>query len=310
MNLHRKREREKKFLKRNIFKRKKRKRKKERERRLLNESLFITAPERFSIFENFEETYKVLEMILNYGRNQKGIILNMNNVIELTNDTLMYLKHIGFYLKGICKRNLNLYYTWPENGCVRELVNKSGFYRSNSYLTVSYEEINCGNMVDTKLIAKIIDILMEKTKKTRVELSYLYTCLSEMMENTLSHAYEEYKIEEKFWYLSMKIGKDRIYFIFLDTGDGIPKTINSKLFDKIPFFSSQSKLLLSALRGEERTRTKQDNRGKGLPDIYKMATESVTNMKILSNKACYNLNKNNDLLSEFKGTLYYWEIEI
>ena len=62
MNLHRKREREKKFLKRNIFKRKKRKRKKERERRLLNESLFITAPERFSIFENFEDEINFLRM--------------------------------------------------------------------------------------------------------------------------------------------------------------------------------------------------------------------------------------------------------
>ena len=53
------------------------------------------------------------------------------------------------------------------------------------------------------------------------------------------------------------------------------------------------------------------NRGKGLPYVYSLfKKECIQNLRIISNKACFNLNNNIDVEKHLQGTFFYWEINL
>lgn len=135
------------------------------------------------------------------------------------------------------------------------------------------------------------------------------------MNNSIHHAYDGGEEYEQKWLIFVE-KTDFIYkFTLLDTGLGIPVTVNKKfIFDN---FSSDCNLLKSALEGTKlRTQTKQLYRGKGLPEIRQQVLDGLINtMSIISCKAsCKLLGRDkfiedNDLNSSLRGTLYYWEIK-
>lgn len=315
MTLHKKNEQIKKILLKKMYHKIKRKFKIKIEEH--DEKLnMLTPPTIFSISENFEETYNFLENLKeNALKDEERVFLNLKKIDKITTDTLICLKHIGHYVKDEEKKKVQLCCVLPKNKKLKKIILNSGFYKSNTTNNKDNSGIYEGINVDNDLSAYVTEVLLAKTNGCKSDFAYLYNCLSEMMENTAKHAYEEKnkenKTEKTFWYLSFENFKNKYCFVFFDTGKGIPATINKKMFsDVLNPFKSQSDLLLSALKGEERTRTTQVHRGKGLPAILEMAEKRVSNMKIISSKACYNLNGNNDLKTEFKGTFYYWEIEL
>ena len=137
----------------------------------------------------------------------------------------------------------------------------------------------------------------------------------ELMLNTIQHAYNDSYEYEKKWYIfadNKKSKNETITFVFLDTGLGIPTTVSKRICDKmkkIVFDTIDSNLLISALRGEFRSETKQKHRGKGLSGIYNLAKlKNIKGLKIISNKAYFNDNNLINLEKSFKGTLFYWEM--
>ncbi|MGR3219044.1 MAG: hypothetical protein ACUZ8H_04405 [Candidatus Anammoxibacter sp.] len=121
----------------------------------------------------------------------------------------------------------------------------------------------------------------------------------------------------KKWYLMLIYDKQNriVKFVFLDNGVGIPNTIKKRFYEQIPIFTKMfhdNALIHSALKGEGRTSTKQSHRGKGLPKIYRCATEKkeIKKLVIVSNYGYLDLSNQDyyDLKSKFNGTLYSWEM--
>lgn len=301
----------------------------------------INCPSIFSISQNFIETLDVLEKIKKHSSvTRKKIILNMANVEKVDADALMYLKYIVYETKEIKKRNCMMTFIAPQNKDIKKFLYDSGFVTQSKYnknivaekLNKKYWDknnriesqetenfkIRSGNTILLDEIKNIIDFSIKEIhdKAQIIVKDFLYNTIHELMENTISHAYlDKEKFLHKDWFLFAEKRHNIISFVFLDTGLGIPKTVAQKKIDGIyrEFYSitSESDILLSTLKGEERTRTKEVNRGKGLPYIYQLSEkEIIKNLRIISNKACFNLNKNIDVKKHLQGTFLYWEIDI
>lgn len=298
----------------------------------------IPVPKIFSISKNSAKTIKLFEQIREHCKNsKKELVVNMESVEEVDIDALMYLKYIVYEIRQVKRINCYMSFTPPKNKLLHDFIRASGFIKhiekdewlakykkSISYSTTdnviteigSYQNPNFrirnGNIIDRSVSGSIIDFVSGKVESIGKEILFLYKMLSELMENTVMHAYTDgEKIKHKDWYVfAEKNEKEKkVSFVFLDTGLGIPNTIKGKFFKDI-IFPSESSRLLSTLKGEGRTRAEVENRGKGLPFIYKLYLDGkIKNLMIISNQACFNLNNNDDIKKELKGTLFYWEIE-
>ena len=332
----------KKFLKKIKRKKNLSKKKKNGSRDVLLEKS-IECPEVFSISENFIKTLAVLEKIRNHSMvTRKKILLNMKNVEKVDADALMYLKYIVYEAREIKKRNCIMAFIGPKDTKIRNFLYDSGFvinYKNNKKdpvdrklnrryweTTDDYKlgqetesfKIRSGNKIIIEEIKNIVDFSVKNvSENSKITLrNSLYTMIHELMENTISHAYlDKQNFIHKDWLLFAEKRDNIISFIFLDTGLGIPRTVVQKNLDKIlevfGSITNESDILLSTLKGEERTRTKEVNRGKGLPYVYSLfKKECIQNLRIISNKACFNLNNNIDVEKHLQGTFFYWEINL
>ena len=303
---------------------------------------YIKCPKIFSISNNFTNTLTVLEKIRNHSMvTRKKILLDMENVEKVDADALMYLKYIVYEAREIKKRNCIMSFIAPKNKEIKNFLYNSGFvvnYKNNKKEPVDRKlnrkyweiideyklsqetenfKIRSGNKIIITEIKNIVDFSIKNISDSSKILlkNSLYTMIHELMENTVSHAYlDKQKFIHKDWLLFAEKRENIISFIFLDTGLGIPKTVIKKEIDKLLTTiskSSESNILFSTLKGEYRTRTKEINRGKGLPYIYNLFINNyIKNLRIISNKACFNLNNNEDVERHLQGTFFYWEIDL
>lgn len=335
---HKKNEMKKFFLKKKAFKHLKRKLLKKRKYKLLlNKGKIINtkkivAPKIFSISKNSDETLEILERIKTHcSDSNKKVLLDMREIEKVDIDVLMYLKYIVYEIKVKKMKKCVMSFIPPKNKILRKFIHSTGFvsyykrnrlidnfkeefsqYKKENSITSGEEglsfKIKHGTTIDRFTEKNIVDF----TKKNidRKGITFLYNMLSEMMENTKLHAYTDTdNIEHKDWFIFAEKINNRIAYVFLDVGLGITETIKRKISDTITW-KTKSKMLLSALKGEKRTRTKKVYRGKGLPYIFTLQSEGkIKNLRIISNNACFNLNDNEDIRKELKGTFFYWEIE-
>lgn len=85
--------------------------------------------------------------------------------------------------------------------------------------------------------------------------------------------------------------------------------IISEKFKNVIGNSNDSSLIMSALNGKFRTRTKQRYRGKGLPNIYKSYRDDkiIDKLKIISSMGYIDQGNERTIEYKFHGTLYTWE---
>lgn len=104
-----------------------------------------------------------------------------------------------------------------------------------------------------------------------------------------------------------------IRITILDSGQGIIHSMHKKFAEKV-FVPTDKELLVSALKGEDRSATKQKYRNKGLPRILANAMgKYFYKMVLITNKVCYNVENGIPTINEYensiKGTLYYFELK-
>ena len=125
---------------------------------------------------------------------------------------------------------------------------------------------------------------------------------------------------KKNWYLYAADLENRIKLVFLDTGSGIAETVNrkfgEKLKDAVSKRTEDNVYIESALRGDYlRSETGEENRGNGLPTIYKYAkSKEISKFRIHSGKAICKIRDtgkidSKDLKDSLFGTLVYLEIK-
>ena len=252
----------------------------------------------------------------------------------MTIDALMYQLAIMTNLR-IKNRNIKILRgTLPNNPNIKRRLIESGFLsyvKTDSIINVdkstSTTEILTGENVDGECIGKVIDFINRIFTTTKRNTKFLYTFLSELMTNTRDHAYDKENEEEgtftNKWYIYAEANNEnnKICITFLDTGLGIPNTVRrkntEKVLEMISIEKADSSYIISALKGEFRTKTNQHNRGKGMPLINECAiNKSIDNLTIISSNGMIKIDVASDdiyiiekINNKLQGTLYYFEID-
>lgn len=286
-----------------------------------NNSCVFNAPLQFSLVSNAEEAVEffnnVIKYIIDKNHREKRIYFDISKINALTIDALMYLLALVNNVKNKFKNNYVCAGNFPDNAAVKLLFTRSGFL---NYLRCSSMEkiirsdtcieIRSGNKVDRKTAKDICDFVINQAGFAKRRTNFLYCMIMELMENTKYHAYTPKSPLVHCWYIFVERKANTIQFSFLDTGVGIPHTVYKQFYEKLNVVRSDSDYILSALKGDFRTETRQRNRGNGLPKIYEYEQSGkIQKLKVLSGRGLYGINHTNkELLNKFQGTLFYWEI--
>lgn len=320
----------------------------------------LVAPKKFGFFDDYEEVITYFDLARkiceckNFGKNLR---FDLSHVEKISIDAIMYM--IAF-VKTTGHENINFFLNIPENKKCKKFILTCGignFMRDRDVFTEikceDYYAIEFGSKADTDIAKKISDFIYEKLGINKIEGYFFYNMLIELMNNTEQHAYDN--DEKKVWYIFIENTRNKIKCTFLDTGKGIPATINIKnnfkydgnvedLFssssprisfnhidnysdfgdfsfvDILDFINNKdSKLIFSALKSNSnRTKTRDCNRGRGLPEIYNYYKKNkyTSKLKIISRNGICIFKDSKRYLPEmidldvaFNGTLFYWEIK-
>ena len=288
-------------------------------RRLSSKHKTITVPAKFSLVENPDETLRFFEEVNGYVKNNVSVRLDLQNVVFLTPDALLYLvASLDYYRQK--KTLYNISGNLPKEQRCRTLFMDSGFLNyvhskfKQEHKNTGILSISKHSLVEGSLAKNILDFCLKHLGQNKDKQSRdVYRMLVELMNNTRDHAYPEDR-EGLRWYMMAIYDTDkaRMTVSFLDTGVGIPTTIKKNFSEKFRDMigTPQHNILVrSALEGEFRTRTQEGYRGKGLPSIYKCFQEgSMQNLTIVSKRAFLNLTSGPecDLNVALRGSLYSW----
>lgn len=329
-----------KNLKIRTFKKKKKKKVKKRTINNKKPNEIFIVPEKFSIIDNPSETVfflnkiiKNVEKIRNLNKQRKNsnfiriFLIDMSNTNYLTSDALMYLLTIIKNTRGTRILPINWIGNFPKDVKVKEYLKRSGFLK---YMRTSEENIvQIDNNIQIKngvgyeyidgnrkrdIRQEIIDFTCEKINKTKIQINYLMTMLTEMITNISDHAYQSGGMFEHNWYIFVDNKEDKITYTFMDNGLGIPTTIRKSIFEKIiETFDCENeyKYIEAAVGGiQKRSETGLLERGNGLPSIYEQyKNNNIDNLVIISNKAYYSKKNKCDMDNSLFGTIFYWEIK-
>ena len=293
--------------------------------------IFLRAPMHFSLVNNKEETLEYFNHALSAIENctpRQEVFFDLKAVSLITPDAIMYLIALVNNCKRcrttqtICRGNL------PDNPNARSYIEKSGFYSFVSTQRmlpppnmISAIQISSGCEVDPEFIGNICSFVSSKSAlPERLHTKGLYQIITELMTNTIQHAYTDSTgIMDNRWYIYVEDMEDRIQFVFLDTGVGIPNKIKKNFWEKVAQFvgnsANDAKLISSALKGVYRSETGEKHRGKGLPNIYEASkTDRISCLNILSgfgqctvDDTCFIVESN--LSISFSGTLFCWQFD-
>lgn len=290
------------------FKKRKKKKKKNRNIRKIALSYEAIAPAVLSLTKNTAETVNYFSEIINYtlngnsSRKEKKIIhFDLSGITELTIDAIMYLIAIIHNIKRKMYWEYEFKGNFPKNLNVNKQLVDCGFLKffSSDYRGIARTKsdnitIETGSKSEPLIAKQICDYVNNVLGTQRVYTRFLYNILIELMTNTKQHAYNNSdKYFSHKWYIFVENVNHSIKFIFLDIGDGIPKTIRKKFTEKFienmdkifnkPILSLEdNEYILSALEGHKRSQTKLPYRGKGLPKIYQYYIDNnIHNLKIM-----------------------------
>jgi len=283
----------------------------------------LVAEECFSILNHTNKTVIFLNKIQTSLLKNVPVYIDISRVQDMTVDALLSLlalihnmkyKKIPFKVQG----------NSPKNSSAQEIFSQSGFlnYVNAESDTISMTEdclqIYDGRDADSAIAKKLCLFAMDKLEKDRTKLKDLYNIVMEIIINTKQHAYNDDSNLPK-WYAYARYNSNGIDFSILDTGFGIPYTVRknwlekiNELVAKLPLVkTSDSKLLKSVMDGEFRTKTEEKYRGKGIPMIARHNHENyIQNLSVISNRGFVRLGeKEADLKTPFRGTLYCWRVE-
>jgi hypothetical protein len=287
------------------------------------------APEIFNVEKNPEETINFFNSIIEKRRERKfnsTFFIDVSNVKEVSCDAVMYIIALLHDTKHYSYLRYKFSGNFPVDIEARKYFIESGFlsYVQSVEKNIKPQskkiQIIQGQKSESPIAKKICIFIQKICCLSRVDTIPLYNVLVELMGNTSQHAYvdkSQHDSRANSWYLYAEETNVSIKFVFLDTGVGIPSTVNKKWSEKIPFMNKDSEFIKSALNGEFRTQTRENHRGKGLPQIVECCQSGLLkNVLVLSGKGlCRIQNDSNssyitkDMSDRIFGTLFSWEIE-
>lgn len=291
----------------------------------------VSPPQDFRLLENTSEVLKFYQIIINYiksCKNKLRIFFDLNDIRLLSVDSVMYLLALLRNLKEKAYRDISFSGNSPTNEEARIIFQESGFLNyvnsKDSKIKPSSKKIQIltGKDNDSTVARDLCDFVNNINGSEKSFTFDLYAVLVELMGNTRDHAYSNSDIFLiKEWYVFAEERDSEISFVFLDTGQGIPSTVNKKFGERLMKVLnmdsiSDSEFIKSALEGKQRTKTKKKNRGMGLPRVVEACIDgNLESVKVISGKGSCEISKKSNepiLCKEFEGsfngTLLSWKI--
>ncbi len=292
-----------------------------------NNELIFSAPKNFSIINNPNGTIKYFNDIIDILRNKycQKITINfdISDIEDMSIDAVMYMlalvtnTKIKHNSKGSIPKKEEIKKSFIESGFLGYVNNLKNIVIPKNQSKIQIKMSNESN--DIRNICKtIMNFVINKFGIEKRKISFLYGMLYEILLNTTEHAYNETDLLN-YWYLYVEADDEKIKISLLDTGEGIPKTVNRKYHENIKIFglNNDGSIIISAFKGDFRSETKNNWRNKGMPKVFKcISTEKILNFKVISGN--YLVSYSNEkrkfnslkLNYEFIGTLYYWEVDV
>lgn len=153
----------------------------------------------------------------------------------------------------------------------------------------------------------------------------LYEGVTEAMINVRQHAYKsdiQIDIEGDEWWLFFQIKDGMFHISICDLGIGIPKSLNDNHYEEnrgIFQYFERKKRDSDAIRAAiklGKSRTREENRGKGLPQIvYALQDVEGSKISILSGHGIYvrtdaEYNIDRDFRTPIRGTILNWSLPL
>ena len=285
----------------------------------------ISVPNQFSLINNPETTINFFDELIGliYNKVKQRVYINMKNVETITVDALIYLLAVikNMRAEGIVYKN-PIEGNYPENKEAYNIFVKSGFldYMNNGLEKIDSKDVSriyYGSNYDQNVSKKMCVFAHNNSSLTVDDTDYLYNSICEMMLNTVQHAYESTSKLINNWYSYAECNDEDIIYMFFDTGEGIPSTIERNVSFLGIKKEKDSDMLSSAMNGDFRSSTKLKTRGSGLVSIKNsISLDKIKYLSVITNKASntYMINENNlvenksDMKGSLTGTLYYWKI--
>lgn len=230
--------------------------------------------------------------------------------------------------------------TYPKSPKIERLLAESGFLHA---LGVRARKMVGRPLSATRFVKCKTDVEMRSSciPELRDELlgddlempkpigKMVFRALSEAMANVQHHAYEQKHLEHHQlkgrWWLGAQLSKKKNFFqlTFYDAGVGIPKTLHRKytwehirgVLSLLPGIEPDDAQMIKAAVELGRSRTGQDNRGKGLLDIHRLITNvGAGALTIFSRGGQYRYEPSGEAISNdgnyVEGTLIKWELPL
>jgi hypothetical protein len=283
----------------------------------------VRAPRELTFRQNIGASLHFFNLLEKRAAPNRTLLVDLSEVVTVETGEVLYLLARFDEMRHL-KRWKLIRGTSPKKEPARTMFDASGFLdyvRAPAKALSNAKEdqfvhIKKGDLVDTQAAGDVATFVREKLGLSKRDTSGMYKILIECMTNTRDHAYDESLERPASWWMIAfyQPESEIVYFSFLDTGAGIPRTVRKRWRENLTpdILRSDSKMIISALRGELRSRTEQAHRGKGLPQIYSVATShQVSSLSILSRRArveCRTLDSQDNKM-EFHGTLYTWAIK-
>lgn len=280
----------------------------------------FTLPVTFNILENQQKVFDFIFPMLDMHalRKVKQINLDLEEVLSIDFSAICLLLSV---VKELSNNGIKVIGNYPKNEFCKKVFIESGFLKQmiddkgNPFdIETKNFIIETGhNKTRNTDIAKAIVKTMETFEGYQRRFQPAYTIIMEICSNSVEHAYQN---RPKHWRLGICHDDDKISFAMTDTGVGILNTLHRKFWkqfkDKITY-QNEIDILYKAFERKYGSSTTLVNRNKGLPCILdKLNRKYIKNLKVFTNKVCLDCtNKENSILltKDFKGVLFYWEID-
>lgn len=286
-------------------------------KKIMQKFFTVYIPENFSFVNNTEGLLKFFEKLAIHFQEHFRILLDFRKVQTFTNDSIVIL--LSKVKDKEFSKGKEVRVRLPKDPEMKKTIEESGII-NNVYLDPNSHRNSILTRKNKRAEGSVADEIIKRATKTifgkEGRCPGIYRALMESMANTCYHAVPDQKAVETWW-LTIYHDKERntICFAFVDRGVGIFESSKTQSLlknwgTKLGLVNNK-KTLEKILSGEVRSSTGLYYRGKGLPAIYKgLERNYYSNLKIISNnvKAELDINKYNDIYTNFSGTFLYWEL--
>jgi len=287
----------------------------------------LFADEDFELLVNTKEVIDYISVLKSYRKvNQlvKTVFIDLSNVINID------IGSVSLLLSSIKELNIygiNIKGNLPLNDIAKQFIIKSGYLEHMSNLSKRLRKdirtFTSDNLIlmsgasksESRKIGECIKKSIEILTGNSHHYPPVYGMIQEMNGNSVEHAYRK----KKHWLLGVNIdsSNEKIIFTYADNGYGILNTLKRKfsaIINDVFNLKNDLEILNGLFDREYNSRFKQQyNRNKGLPVIKKAYVNGkVKNLLVITNDVYLHFGNNSSikLNSTYKGTFYYWELDI